>query len=169
MQFLRKGWTTWHITWGTYGARLHGGDRATVDREQNQPGSPGIDRNEAREHHERGRMRGPVVLLTDPQRLFIEAELPALCERGDWGYRTAAAGPECDHVHVLCDVRPEIHGKQVMRWFKTWLTQALQTRWPRPIGGRWWAAGGSTKVVGDESYLNNAFDYLAKQRAIGGR
>jgi hypothetical protein len=39
-QYLSAGLTTWHITWGTYGARLHGGDRPTVNRYHNKPGEP---------------------------------------------------------------------------------------------------------------------------------
>ena len=35
MQFLDLLLITWHITFGTYGARLHGDERPTVDRNHN--------------------------------------------------------------------------------------------------------------------------------------
>lgn len=34
MQQLHPNLKTWHITWGAYGTRLHGGDRPTVDASQ---------------------------------------------------------------------------------------------------------------------------------------
>jgi REP element-mobilizing transposase RayT len=166
MQRFVPGRTTWHITWGTYGARLHGGERPTVDRDHNRPHDAVIGRDERRERFERSRMGDrPPVLLTDEQRSFIEATVPQLCERGGWSYRIGAAGPERDHVHVLRDAPPHVHGTRIRRWLKTWLTEALDVRWSRPPAGRWWAECGSTKTVKDDRYLNNAFIYIRDQRA----
>ena len=154
--------TTWHITWGTYGARLHGGERPTVDKDHNQFGEVFIEVDPEREDFARRLMEADPLYLSPAQREFIEAELPSICIRGGWSYRVGAAGP--DHVHLLCDILPEIHGEKARRLAKRWLGQALSKRWPLVDHPRWWAVEGSNKAVKEVRYLNNAFDYIRDQR-----
>jgi REP element-mobilizing transposase RayT len=161
-QHLDPSRTAWHITFGTYGTRLHGSDRPTVDKKHNQIGGPFLPRDKNREASSRARMSLPARYLTIEQRCFAEAELPRICERGRWRYRICAAGS--DHIHLLCDVLPDIHGEKVRRLLKRWLGQALSQRWELPRGATWWAEEGSNKAIGDEMYLNNCFRYIAEQR-----
>ena len=165
MQTLSAQMTTWHITWGTYGSRLHGSDRPTVDRKRNRRGQPFVVRNDHRERFESNIATTEVVYLTLDHRCQIESVIPAMCRRGGWGYRIAAVGPECDHVHVLCDIDPNTHGKDARKWMKRWLSESLNQRWPRVDGQRWWVQGGSTRPVKEERYLNNEYEYLNSQRA----
>jgi REP element-mobilizing transposase RayT len=155
--------TTWHITFGTYGTRLHGSGRATVDKLHNQLNEPFLSRNSDREDSDRGRMRFPQQYLSLTQRTFVEVEIPSICDRGGWSYRVCAAAP--DHIHVLCDVVPDVHGEKVRRLLKRWLGQELSKQWPLPSGGTWWAEEGSNIAVRDEKYLNNCFKYIFDQRA----
>jgi REP element-mobilizing transposase RayT len=155
--------TTWHITWGAYGARLHGGFRPTIDKEHNQRSTPFIRRDEPRERHTLATLNFPPVFLTHEQREFIEAALPAICERGGWELRTCSAGE--DHVHLLCDVLPAIHGEKVRRLAKRWLGEQLNAPWPLPQGATRWAEEGSNIAIHDVAYLNNAFGYIFRQRA----
>ncbi len=164
MQHLDPKNSTWHITWGTYGTRLHGGDRPTVDRTQTQYGRPLVERDERFEQYKKNLMVAPAVRLSDEQRRYIESVIPGICGRGGWSHRLCAAGPERDHVHVLCDLDRAVHGKDARRWIKRWLTEVLDAMWDRPDGGSWWADGGSAKVVQDDAYLNNVFNYLLRQR-----
>ncbi len=154
--------TTWHITWGTYGTRLHGGERPTVDRNHNQLGDPFVYHDPDREARERNQMRAAPVHPTTQQQEFIERSIPELCIRGGWNLRTCSA--DHDHVHVLLDIPRNIHGERVRRILKRWLTQALDEHWSRPKSGTWWAEQGSNKVVRDDAYLNNVFPYIEKQR-----
>jgi len=103
------------------------------------------------------------VFLATEQRTFIESELPSICLRGGWEYRIAAAA--ADHVHILCDIAPAIHGEKTRRLLKRWLGQALSERWPLPPKATWWAEEGSNIAVNDEKYLNNVYNYIARQRA----
>jgi hypothetical protein len=59
--------TTWHITWGTYGTRLHGDDRPTVDKQRNSRSTPFLGCDDQRRGAERGRMAHPEVRLTREQ------------------------------------------------------------------------------------------------------
>jgi hypothetical protein len=155
--------TPWHITFGTYGTRLHGGKAPTVDKKHNERGTLFLPRNPSREESDRERMKFPPRYFTMVQRLLVEAQLPSICERGGWQFRTCAAGS--DHVHLLCDVKPAVHGEQVRRLVKRWLGQALSTNWPLPDGATWWAEEGSNIPVHELECLNNCYAYIVRQRA----
>ena len=164
MHRLVSNLTTWHITWGTYGARLHGSARPTVDRRKAAIGDRFVQRNEQREQFETNIMVADAVYLSDAQRCFVESAVARLCERGGWTLRTCAAGIEGDHVHVLLDAGPEVHGEKIRRLLKRWLTQGMNENFDRPESGRWWAIQGSNRVVDSDAYLNRVFPYVERQR-----
>jgi REP element-mobilizing transposase RayT len=83
-----------------------------------------------------------------------------------WKFVACAAGP--DHVHVVLAADPERHGKDVRRWLKRWLGEALDLECPARAGEArpgWWAEGGSTKAIHDRAYLGNAIRNVRGQRA----
>ena len=155
--------TSWHITWGTYGTRLHGSQRPTVERDHNKRGEAFVPANPQREQAIKAILNFPPVFFTDQQRTFIEAELPTICLRGGWTHRIAAAAT--DHVHILCDIVPEVHGEKVRRLLKRWLGESLSQQWPLPPKATWWGEEGANIAVKDEKYLNNVYNYIARQRA----
>jgi REP element-mobilizing transposase RayT len=161
MQTFHPLFTSWHITFGTYGTRLHGDYRATVDRLHNELGTPFIDTNELRKTCEAKRMKFAPLILNDEQRSFLQTTAPSICERGGWHYRISAAEP--DHFHILLDIDPKIHGERVRRLLKRWLTQELNQHW-QLLQNAWWAEEGSNKAIHEEKYLNNAYNYILKQR-----
>jgi REP element-mobilizing transposase RayT len=154
--------TPWHITWGTYGTRLHGGVRATVDRAHNQLGEPFITRDTDRQRTASAMMKFAPIRLTPEQRFCIETTLADICARGGWTYRVCAA--ETDHVHLLCDVHPDIHGKEVRALAKRWSGELLSAIWRLENCATWWAEGGSNKAIHEERYLQNAYNYILRQR-----
>ncbi|MBI1338047.1 MAG: hypothetical protein GC164_13955 [Phycisphaera sp.] len=164
---LIPGRTYWHITFGTYGSRLHGADEPTVDRQHNQLHAPFLPADAQRHEKAARMMKADTVWLTQPQRAVIEALVPKICERGGWGYGMVAAPgePDNDHVHVLLHADSTVHGKRIRMWLKRWLTEELNSRWPR---GKdvWWAEAGSTLAVKDERYLRNVYEYIKRQRTL---
>lgn len=111
-------------------------------------------------------MAAPPVVFTTAQQMFIEDAVPSVCERGGWTFIACAAGP--DHVHILLRADIAVHGKQVRKWLKRWLTEALNTRWVVPQrhdGMSWFCEGGSTKAVKDDRYFANVIAYILCQRA----
>jgi len=163
MRGSKPGWTTWRITFGTYGTRLRGGERPTVSRREDRAGDPVIARDPELEAYDRRRLKGGPVFLSPQQQRFIEDLIPSLCDRGGWDLRTCSAGP--DHVHILLDIDAQIHGERVRRIIKRWITEALDEPWGKPPGGKWWAKQGFNKPVKNARYLRNAFDYIEGQRA----
>ncbi len=156
--------TAWHITFGTYGTRLHGDPRPTVDRDKNEYGTPFQTKDTDLQRAMEESLAHPPVRLTQEQRELIEHSLPEICERGGWTLRAIAAAE--DHVHIVLDIKKEIHGERVRRLLKRWLTEALDTHWPRDEGTRWWATQGSNKAIKDASYLRNAVAYVERQRTV---
>ncbi len=155
----------YHITFGTYGMRLHGDARGTVSRQQNEFGEPIIGRDTRWEALEEQTLRFEPVKLVLSQRMVIEALLPMICQRGGWLYHQGAAQP--DHVHLLLSTSAE--GKAVRSWLKRWLGQELSQRWKLPEGASWWAEGGSVKWVWEQKYLEAVDAYIERQRASHGR
>jgi hypothetical protein len=153
-----------HITWGTYGTRLHGDRRGTVDRKHNEYGQPVLRFDEHRWEQERSNLKFPAVIFTRPQMLLIESLLPDICAQGGWTHRTGAAGP--DHVHVILTSKHD--PETIRRLFKRWLGQELSKRCDaRPTGATWWAECGSIRWIFEEDgdYFDNATRYVQRQRA----
>lgn len=159
--------TRWHITFGTYAGRLHGSSKPTVDRSHNSLGEPHIIDKPNLERFEHNILAERPILLTPDQRLFIESIIPELCRRGGWDFVECGAQP--NHIHVVCDIDPAIHGKRARALLKRWLTQALDERWTGAIarsdGMSWWAEGGSARAVRGQDYRAVVRNYVADQRA----
>jgi len=147
------------LSWGSYGTRLHGDPRGTVDRNNTQHGDPVLGPDEERWEYERGKMRFSPVVLTRDQRLFAECTVPKVCERGLWKYHTCAAAP--DHIHVI--LPSEHEPKTIRRILKRWLGQAMSERWPLEDGATWWAECGSIKWLIDVPYFANATSNVTRQ------
>jgi REP element-mobilizing transposase RayT len=151
----------YHITVGTYGTRLHGDDEPTVERPQNQYGDEFVKKDIEREQFERDRMVQEPVYFTEEQRFFVEKTIPAICERGKWIYHIAAC--QTNHFHLLVSTREPaaVPPKQIRRWLKQWLTNALNEHY----GKRQWFAGcGSTKYLFEKGYFEAVYNYIKRQR-----
>lgn len=148
----------YHLTFGTYGTRLHGDERGSVDRQHNEHGTPFLEHDPGRQLRKRQLLRAPAVNLDEAQRTHVEHVMPEICRRGGWLYHIAACQP--DHVHVL--LTADFEGKAVRKWLKRWTTQSLTECWPQRQ--TWFAKGGSVRHIWDERYFNEAFRYIEEQR-----
>lgn len=177
---------TWHITFGTYATRLHNDPRPTVDRRHNIVGTPFPPPDPDRQQ----KPTDPPLHLTREQCIHIQNTIPHLCKKGGWTFIACAApfeshppsepgrdpcrescrepgrvGPahHGNHVHTLLTAPPHLHGKQIRKWLKRWLSQSL-TQAFGPPPKCWWAQAGSTKPIKNKQYLINATNYINKQR-----
>jgi hypothetical protein len=96
----------YHITFGTYGTRLHGDPKGTVDRSMNGYGDPIIGSDHKRWIRETSLLKFEPVFLSTSQRQYAESIIPLICQTGSWFYHIAAAGN--DHIHVLLRRRNKI-------------------------------------------------------------
>jgi hypothetical protein len=158
----------YHITFGTYGTRLHGDERGTVCRSENQPGDPIIGSDPTWWMQERNRLTFDPVYLDREKMVYAERVAPDICVRGKWQYHMGAAGP--DHFHILLTPDdPMVEGDAIRKWFKRWLGQEMSKRWPLPDEATWWSEGGSVRWVWTQKYFDNVYGYLARQRATPAR
>ena len=150
----------YHITFGTYGTRLHGDSRGTVDRALNQFGDPIIGAEADWQSDETAKLRFPRRFLTVEQRAAVEQVIPSICRRGGWDYIVSAAKP--DHVHNL--IRASVEGADVRKWLKRWISETLSAQWPLMQGQVWWAECGSVKWVWTPDYYQRVQNYVRGQR-----
>ena len=155
-----------HITFGTYGTRLHGDERGTVDRRMNQLGDPIVGRCDAWERMERHRLKFEPRVFTARQMVLVESLVLPVCERGGWKLHTCAAGP--DHVHSILTPLDRARGRDgraIRRWLKTWLSQSLARHIPLSRGETLWSECGSVKWIWTDDYFLRAVRYVNDQRA----
>lgn len=147
----------YHITWGTYGARLHGSTKPYVDLDHNEYGTPLPPTDAQREAEARERMTGDPVSLTIQQRKLVEEAIRALAARYDWTIHALA--PQHDHTHVVITAFRE--GQQLRDSLKAVASKALN----KQFGHRkWWAENGSAKYLWERDYFVNAVKYVRGQR-----
>lgn len=147
----------YHITFGTYGTRLHGSDKPHVDRDHNEYGAPLAPADPAREQSARDRMTGEPVTLTPEQRRCVEESIRELARRYAWAIHAIAS--QSDHTHVVITANRE--GPQLRDAIKAAATRSLNKRFGKK---RWWAEGGSAKYLWEQDYFKNATDYVNRQR-----
>lgn len=150
----------YHITWGTYGTRLHGDERGTVHRQMNEYGEPIIGEDQDWNFMESHLLRFPPRVLTHEQCLLIQDAIPDICVRGKWELRTCSAAP--DHVHTILTAR--VDGKDIRKWLKRWVGEELSKTEPLLPDQTWWAECGSVKWVWTDDYYQRAYNYVSRQR-----
>ncbi len=152
----------YHITFGTYGTRLHGDPRGTVDKTHNKPGDPIVGQNDDWFQIESSSLNDQPVMLDHADRIRIECAIEDVCDKGNWHLHIAAC--QSNHVHVLLTSIDD--GILTRRLLKRWLTELLEDtaemNLKNPV--RWWAKEGSVKWVWDQRYLENVYWYIAEQR-----
>ncbi len=154
-----------HITFGTYGTRLHGDARGTVGRGRNQPGDPIIGLDSDWEREEASRLKYAPVYLDTSQRRHVQLLIPDICRRGGWKYHMAAGQPDHAHALVTADrAAIEGDGTVVRRLLTRWLSEAMTGAFGLEPGRRWWAEGGSVKWIWDRGYYENVYGYVERQR-----
>ncbi len=150
----------YHITFETYGTRLHGDPKGTVDRSMNRYGDPIIGSDHKRWIREIELLKFPSVNFDLSHRQYAESLIPSICQTGGWIYHIAAVG--VDHIPVLLTADAE--GTVVRKWFKRWLGEELSEKWPLSTGQTFWSEGGSVKWVWNEDYFHAIHRYILHQR-----
>lgn len=151
------------LTWTTYGSRLHGDVRGSVDRRHNQIGCPVLPADEARSEFLRGRMKHPEMTLSEACRGAVEHAVRAHAEKRRW--RIIALRAQSNHVHVLIDCESsdeQVSREKVMQELKSWATRRLRAEGLIGQKGRIWTDHGSTRWINHEAGLIAAVDYVER-------
>jgi hypothetical protein len=110
----------YHITFATYGNRLHGSNKPHVDRDHNQYGQPLAPTDPEREDAQRRRMKQDPVRLTPEQRVVVERAIRDLAGRYRWPVHAFAS--QSDHTHVVAGY----YDDPSLRTTRNWLDSARE-------------------------------------------
>lgn len=147
---------SYFITFSTYGSRLHGDERGSVDTAHNQYESERLPPHGMRKSFERSRLLNPPVVLDEFQRKLVETAISDVCRHRSW--ELAAINVRSNHVHVLCsgDATPE----RMMNDFKSWSTRRLREQGVVGAETRLWTRHGSTRYVWSEADRRRVWEYV---------
>ena len=153
------------LTWTTYGTRLHGDPRGTVDREHNRVGEPPLAPDPLRRQRMYEKLSQPPFMLCARAQGAVQDVIRRHTELRGWRLRALAT--PVNHVHVVVDCRlpgeavtkdPEL----VMEEYKSWGTRELRRLGLVGPDRRVWTDHGSTEWVNDDEGLHMAIDYVTR-------
>jgi REP element-mobilizing transposase RayT len=148
------------ITFGCYGAHLHGDESGSVDRRHNLFGGRLVAADSERSGAERRSMDQPPYAMDSESRVVVLHALAEVCSHRGWNL--LAAHVRSNHVHVVVetDVRPE----KVMNDFKAYASRALNRLEREKPGRRRWARHGSTRWLWKDQDVREAIRYVVEEQ-----
>jgi REP element-mobilizing transposase RayT len=157
---------TWFLTWRTYGTWLPGkegfvgryrdGKKQTIL--QNAFNTPFAPAQPFLQRHAASRMTDQQRYLTDEQAICLEQELIRTCEFRSWTLLGHAI--VTNHIHVLLRVAGNPDPMCLIAEFKSYGSRRLNGNGFRQ---KWWAAGGSTRIVRTEVDCASVLHYINNQ------
>ena len=144
------------ITFATYGTRLHGDARGSVDRRRNRPGTPAAGYDERRWEAERTQLKGPPVTFQAAQRAVVSATIREVADHRSWTLH--ALNVRTNHVHVVASSNTS--AERVMDDFKRWATRRLRERRLVAPSGDLWSRHGSTRWIWNQENLAEVVEYV---------
>jgi REP element-mobilizing transposase RayT len=162
----------WFFTWRTYGTWLPGstgfvGNYVTTRGERrtdNLPGQPTAEPMPALEQFARNSLRTPPVYLAD---IHANAVLNQLHETARYrGRQLDAVSILKDHIHLIFGTPGDPDPSEMLEDWKCYASRAMNKLigWkppaPRP---KWWAIGGSKRILRTESRRVAAMRYVRDQ------
>jgi REP element-mobilizing transposase RayT len=150
------------LTFTTYGTRLHGDDRGTVDRGHNTFGSRVLRPDPGRREFTRQRLAGPPMTLGATHRQVVEAAIREVCRTRGW--RLHAVHARSNHVHVVASasVEPEV----LLTTFKAWATRRLRDADLVTSDARVWTRHGSTRYLWTDPDVESAIFYVVELQGV---
>ncbi|MGI8469653.1 MAG: transposase [Pyrinomonadaceae bacterium] len=145
------------ITFRCYGSWLHGDERGSVDRFNNQYESPHIAPNKVWQEYSAQQLKSEVVILNSKQRKAAEEAIREVCDYRNWFLR--AINVRTNHVHTVISIgaaKPE----RALNDFKSYATRRMRKN------GCWlsentpWADRGSKLRLWNERSIDLAIDYV---------
>jgi len=155
------------ITFTTYGERLHGDPRGSVERIRRGGGAQSLEPDPTRERRERRNVRSAAPLRLDGKaRAVVAATITEVARFKGWQLHTVNV--RTNHVHVVVSggEAPE----RMMNAFKAWATRRLREAGLFPESEEIWTRHGSTRYLWAERDIEQACLCVAEAQGedIGG-
>ncbi|OFV99146.1 MAG: hypothetical protein A3F68_13125 [Acidobacteria bacterium RIFCSPLOWO2_12_FULL_54_10] len=148
------------ITFTCYGARLHGDEAGSVDREHNFFNTPSLSPNSKRVSGNRKQMKQTLYELDGQCRIVVLETLQKVCSHRGW--TLLAAHVRSTHVHfiVVAKEAPE----KILNDIKAYASRALNRIDVSLQNRRRWTRHGSTRYLWNSEQLGNAIHYVVREQ-----
>ena len=144
------------ITFTTYGTRLHGDERGSVNRWHSRFGEPVLEPRPGLEQAEFARLKSPPVVLDAPMRAAADFAIRERCDYKGWAMH--ALNVRTNHVHAV--VSAQDHVELVMNSFKARSTRTMRERGLIAAGLPVWTRHGSTRPLWSQKEIEGASAYV---------
>ncbi len=148
------------ITFGCYGARLHGDESGSVDRRHNLVGSRLLEPDAQRVMAERREMLQDPYVLDEARRAVVLAAIRRHCAYRGW--TLLAAHVRSNHVHAM--VEAETRPERIMNEFKSYASRELNRLPSEGPDRKRWARHGSTRWLWNDEDVRHALQYVIDEQ-----
>lgn len=148
------------ITFACYGARPHGDESGSVDRNRNLVGSRLREPDSQRVMAERREMLQDPYVLDQGSRRLVLAAIRRHCEHRGWNL--LAAHIRSNHVHAI--VEAEIQPERIMNEFKSYASRELNRLGTGGPDRKRWARHGSTRWLWTDEDVRQALQYVIDEQ-----
>ncbi|HXR76668.1 MAG TPA: transposase [Bryobacteraceae bacterium] len=148
------------LTFSTYGTRLHGDERFTVDRNCNRYGAPLIGICKTWQGFEERLLSDLPFIMDQAARKEVLSSVKTVAGHRNW--RLWAAHVRTNHVHIV--VQSNVSPERAIVDFKAYATRALRAK--SIHRKHYWTRHGSTRYLWREKALNAAVDYVINGQGI---
>ncbi len=148
------------ITFTTYGTRLHGSDKGSVDDQHNVYGTSFVQKDHRRERWSEEAMTAPDYVMTQPEREVVRNSIIALA--ADRAWRLFAVHVRSNHVHVV--VSAEREPERIMSDIKARASRDLSLAGFDNSERRRWTRHGSTRHLFEDEHVDAAIRYALDQQ-----
>ena len=150
----------YHITFTTYGTWLHGDNRGSVDKDNNQYGSDFVKPNLVLIKKEQCALKNPPVTLSQSQRRIALKAILDVCRFESWC--AYAVHVRSNHIHIVVngDEKPE----DMLVKFKRYTTIALRNIEGKSAIKKYWTKHGSTRYLWTKESLCSAIRYVKNEQ-----
>jgi REP element-mobilizing transposase RayT len=148
------------ITFTTYGTRLHGGDKGSVDDQHNVYDTPLVQIDRRRERWSEARMAEMAYVMTPAEREIVRNSIVALA--ADRGWRLFAVHIRSNHVHAV--VSAERDPGRIMSEMKARASRDLSLAGFDSSERRRWTRHGSTRHLFEEEDVEAAIRYALDEQ-----
>jgi REP element-mobilizing transposase RayT len=148
------------ITSTTYGARLHGSAKGSVDDEHNVYGTPLVQTNLQRERRSQKTMSDTAYTMSPVEREIVRDAIVSLAAERQW--LLLAVHVRSNHVHVVVSAQRE--PERIMSELKARASRDLSLAGFDNAKRRRWTRHGSTRHLFEEEHVEAAIRYALEEQ-----
>ncbi|OGT50457.1 MAG: hypothetical protein A3F17_00870 [Gammaproteobacteria bacterium RIFCSPHIGHO2_12_FULL_41_15] len=148
------------ISFRTYGTWLHGDDRGSVTKLNNQYGTPFAKPSKTLHRYNSNRLQNIPIFLAPNNQVIVLNSIKTTCEAFNW--QLHAAHVRTNHVHVLLSgyQMPE----RIMMQLKVRATRMLMCSCAYFKDKKIWSRHGSTKYIFRDNSILSAMRYVVDEQ-----